>query len=60
MFIVFIIPSVQGRSVTTLTGGVQHPGFTDEHVALQAHLAKFHFNRLVLPTPRIITDQCRV
>ena len=50
----------QGRSVTTLTGGVQHPGFTDEHVALQAHLAKFHFNRLVLPTPRIITDQCCV
>ena len=27
----------QGRSVTTLTAGVQHPGFTDEHVALQAH-----------------------
>ena len=31
---------MQGRSVTTLTGGVQHPGFTDEHVALQAHLVK--------------------
>ena len=30
----------QGRSVTTLTRGVQHPGFTDEHVALQAHLVK--------------------
>ena len=38
---------MQGRSVTTLTmggggegGRVQHPGFTDEHVALQAHLVK--------------------
>ena len=31
----------QGRSVTTLTGGgLQHPGFTDEHVALQAQLVK--------------------
>ena len=32
--------SVLGRCVITLTGWVQHPGFTDEHVALQAHLVK--------------------